>query len=187
MQHIPKNAVYTSPKIQNEVIEILAEMVRENIVADIKSSDVPWFTLLEDGTRDKNNRENVSIGIRYVKEGKVFESLLGIYTTKKLDAKTFTELTLDILEKNNIDTSRLLSQCYDGASVMSGKKGGVAALIQISLNRIVPYLHCYNHRLHLIVVKMVSEITVVKQFFDQCILLHYFFQQLQQFMKDIRL
>jgi hypothetical protein len=36
----------------------------------------------------------------YVKNGKVFESLLGIYTTKELVAKNFTDLTLDIMEKN---------------------------------------------------------------------------------------
>ncbi|KAH0816091.1 hypothetical protein GEV33_006700 [Tenebrio molitor] len=137
-QHIPKNANYTSPAIQNEIIEILSDIVRESVVADIRNADVPWFTLMEDGTRDKNNRENISIAIRYVKNGKVFESLLGIYTTKELDAKNFTDLTLDIMEKNNLDTSRLLSQCYDGASVMSGKRGGVAALIQKKLKRNVP-------------------------------------------------
>jgi hypothetical protein len=98
-QHIPKNANYTSPAIQNEIIEILSDMVRESVVADIRNADVPWFTLMEDGTRDKNNRENISIVIRYVKNEKVFESLLGIYTTKELDAKNFTDLTLDIMEK----------------------------------------------------------------------------------------
>ncbi|XP_068907169.1 zinc finger MYM-type protein 1-like [Tenebrio molitor] len=166
-QHIPKNANYTSPAIQNEIIEILSDMVRESVVADIRNADVPWFTLMEDGTRDKNNRENISIAIRYVKNGKVFE---------ELDAKNFTDLTLDIMEKNNLDTSRLLSQCYDGASVMSGKRGGVAALIQKKLKRNVPYVHCANHRLHLVVIKMVSDVAKIKHFFDQCILLHTFFQ-----------
>jgi hypothetical protein len=99
VQHIPKNANYTSPVIQNEIIEILSDMVRESVVADIRNADVPWFTLMEDGTRDKNNRKNISIAIRYVKNGKVFESLLGIYTTKELDAKNFTDLTLDIMKK----------------------------------------------------------------------------------------
>jgi hypothetical protein len=59
-QHIPKNANYTSPAIQNESIEILSDMVRESVVEDIRNADVPWFTLMEDGTRDKNNRENIS-------------------------------------------------------------------------------------------------------------------------------
>ncbi|XP_057662275.1 uncharacterized protein LOC130897444 [Diorhabda carinulata] len=175
LPHIPQNAKYTSPDIQNEIIAILAEMVREQVVGDLKTADVPWFTLLEDGTKDKNNRENVSIGVRYVKNGKVFESLLGIYTTEKLDAKTFTNMTLNILNDNGIDTKHLLSQCYDGASVMSGHKGGVAALIQKSLGRFIPYVHCFNHRLHLVVVRTISEIDSIKHFFDQTVMLHEFF------------
>jgi hypothetical protein len=51
-QHIPKNANYTSPAIQNESIEILSDMVRESVVEDIRNADVPWFTLMEDGTGD---------------------------------------------------------------------------------------------------------------------------------------
>jgi hypothetical protein len=59
---------------------------------------------------------------------------------------------------------------------MSGKRGGVAALIQKKLKRNVPHVHCANHRLHLVVIKMVSDVAKVKHFFDQCVLLHTFFQ-----------
>ena len=173
---IPKNACYTSPEIQNEVIDILTEIVRENICSDIKSGDVKYFTLLEDGTKDKNQRENISIGIRYVKNGEVRESLLAITTTVKLDAATFTEKTLDILDANGLDQNNMLSQCYDGASVMSGKRGGVAARIESALQKKVPYVHCFNHRLHLVVIRVVSDIVVLRLFFEQCITFHEFFQ-----------
>lgn len=173
---IPRNATYLSPEIQNEIIEIMAEVVRESVANDIKNADVPWFTLLEDGTRDKNNRENIAIAARYVKDGKPQESLLDIITTANLDAQTFTECTLKILSDNGIDKSKLLSQCYDGANVMSGKKGGVAALIEKNLERNVPYVHCFNHRLHLVLVKTISEIVIVKHFFEQCVMLHSFFK-----------
>ena len=173
---IPKNACYTSPEIQNEVIDILTETVRENICSDIKSGDVKYFTLLEDGTKDKNQRENISIGIRYVKNGEVRESLLAITTTVKLDAATFTEKTLDILDANGLDQNNMLSQCYDGASVMSGKRGGVAARIESALQKKVPYVHCFNHRLHLVVIRVVSDIVVLRLFFEQCITFHEFFQ-----------
>lgn len=113
---IPKNASYLSPEIQNSIIDCMAEEVRKDVVEDLNSADVPWFTLLEDGTRDKNNRENIAIALRYVKEGQIKESLLQIVTTKDLDAQTFTEATLQTLKDNNIDPSRILSQCYDGAA-----------------------------------------------------------------------
>lgn len=73
----------------------------------------------------------------------------------------------------------MLSQCYDGASVMSGKRGGVTATIQNRLNKVIPYVHCFNHRLHLIAVKVISEVGTLKQFFDVCISLHEFFQHVK--------
>lgn len=174
--HIPQNAKYRSPEIQNQIIQAMSETVRESIAADIQESDVPWFTLMEDGTRDKNNRENIAIGVRFVKNGAVKESLLTVITTKNLDAATFTDATMDILMANKIDLSRLLSQCYDGASVMSGKISGVAVRIEEKLKRKIPYVHCYNHRLHLVVVRTISEMAFIREFFDQCVMMHEFFQ-----------
>ena len=176
LDHIPQNAKYLSPEIQNQIIEAMVQTVQSSIVKDIREADVPWFTLMEDGTRDKNNRENIAIAIRYVKNGIVKESLLAVISTKNVDAATFTEVTLNSLTENNIDLSRMLSQCYDGASVMSGKISGVATRIKNKLNRIIPYVHCYNHRLHLVVIRTISEMTFIRLFFDQCIMLHEFFQ-----------
>ncbi|KAI6651162.1 Zinc finger MYM-type protein 1-like [Oopsacas minuta] len=171
---IPKNAHYLSPDIQNDVIDNMSEVVREEIIFEILDADVPWFTLLEDGTRDRNNIEHVSIGIRYVRKGKVFESLVNVATTLSSDAKTMANLTLEILRNNGLDSKRLLSQCYDGASVMSGRKRGVQTLIQEELHRKVPYVHCFNHRLHLVIMKLISEVPELKIFFDQCRMLHLF-------------
>ncbi|XP_031336252.1 uncharacterized protein LOC116165729 [Photinus pyralis] len=173
---MPKNATYLSPEIQNDVIEVLAECVRDSIIHDINNADVPWFTLLEDGTKDKNNSENVAIGIRYVREGKVWESIICIKTTEDLDSETFTNLTLNTLQEYGISSDHLLSQCFDGASVMSGKNGGVQARIQKKLNRFIPYVHCSNHRLHLVLIKSI-DIPTIKQFFDQCTMLYHFLKQ----------
>ncbi|GBP47442.1 hypothetical protein EVAR_85034_1 [Eumeta japonica] len=71
--------------------------------------------------RDKNNRENIALAIRYVKDGVVNESLLMVKTTENLDAATFTELTLNTLTENNIDPL-VLSQCYDGTQLASPKR-----------------------------------------------------------------
>lgn len=74
-------------------------------------------------------------------------------------------MTLDILKSSNINPDYMLSQCYDGASIMSGSKGGVQALIQKELNIKIPCVHCYNHQLHLVIVKAVSEVTEISHFF----------------------
>lgn len=54
---IPKNALYTSPEIQNEIIQVLAELVRDEVVKEVQSADVPYYTLFLDGTRNKNHTE----------------------------------------------------------------------------------------------------------------------------------
>lgn len=56
---IPSNAKYTSPDIQNEIISIIASLLREQISLKINSSD--YFTILVDGTKDKNGNEIISI------------------------------------------------------------------------------------------------------------------------------
>lgn len=47
-KNLPTNAKYTSPEIQNEVIETLAEIVRETVANECKESEL--FTLMMDGT-----------------------------------------------------------------------------------------------------------------------------------------
>jgi hypothetical protein len=132
-----------------------------------------------DGTRNKSNSENVSICIRYVKNGKPWESLLAVAFTPndELDAKSLTDLILKVLVEAGLDPQHILSQCYDGASVMQGKKGGMQALLQNKLGRKIPYVHCYNHRLHLVVVHAIREVPELSQYFDQCGMLHEFFQK----------
>ncbi|KAI6655446.1 Zinc finger MYM-type protein 1-like, partial [Oopsacas minuta] len=75
-------------------------------------------------------------------KGKVLESLVNVATTLSSDAKTMANLTLEILRNNGLDSKRLLSQCYDGTSVMSGRKGGVQTLIQEKLHPKVPTVQC---------------------------------------------
>lgn len=52
----------------------MVQEVRSFIDKDIKESDVNWFTIIEDWTRDKN--EIIVIAIRCVKDIIVNESLL---------------------------------------------------------------------------------------------------------------
>ena len=72
-----------------------------------------------------------------------------------------------------------MSQCCDGASVMRGDKGGVQRLIQNELGREIPYVHCFNHRLHLVVVTVVTRINAIKQYFDHVSLIYSFFQNVK--------
>jgi hypothetical protein len=171
---LPENAKYTSPEIQNEVIEMMAEMALQQIVSEIKSSDADCYTIKCDGTRDKNNVENMSLVVRYVKDGAAKERLIEMTQLDHLHADYISDVILTRLKDVGLDPNRILSQCYDGASVMSGKLGGVQAKLQEKVGKEIPYVHCFNHQLHLVIVHALEVDIEVKQFFDTCDALYKF-------------
>ena len=61
---IPGNAIYTSPEIQNEIIQIMVEIVQNQISKEIQNSNA--YSILADSIRDKQNHEDLAIGARYI-------------------------------------------------------------------------------------------------------------------------
>ena len=92
---------------------------------------------MEDGIRDKANYEFISIGLRFVKRGKVFENLIHVSQLEgnRPDAASLTQFALETLGALDLPTNRILSQCYDGASVKSGCRGGLQALLRSARSR----------------------------------------------------
>lgn len=60
----------------------------------------------------------------------VAERLLTVATAEMGDARTLPDTILAELNKAGLNPSKILSQVYDGASVMSGRFGGVQKLLQ---------------------------------------------------------
>jgi len=174
---IPQNASYTSAMFQNEVVDLMSSMVREAIVANINTADIPFFTLKADGMRDSTNTENTSVVIRYVKDAVPKEDLLALATSKKHDAKSMCETILTTVSDSGLEPSHILAQCYDGASVMSVKNGGVQSLVSKALQKYVPYVHGFNHQLHLVVVHAVSQQPEFQQYFEVCDMLYNFLRR----------
>lgn len=59
----PKNAKYTCPEIQNEIISILAEMIRTEIVNEVK--EAKFFSIIVDETKDVSKTEQLSLILGY--------------------------------------------------------------------------------------------------------------------------
>uniref|UniRef100_A0A671QMD9 DUF4371 domain-containing protein n=1 Tax=Sinocyclocheilus anshuiensis TaxID=1608454 RepID=A0A671QMD9_9TELE len=173
---IPKNAIYTSHEIQNKLSAVMSSLVTDAIVKEIGDS---WFTVKVDGTRDPTGMENVSIVVRYFDETTmdVTERLLVMTTANSGDAPTITNIILSELTKAGLNTSKILSQVYDGAAVMAGKCGGVQRLLQEKVGREIPYVHCLNHQLHLVLVHALSAEQAIQDFFRICNALYNFFRK----------
>jgi len=169
---IPRNARYTCHEIQNELIGLMSQQVTECIVEEIGNS---FYTVKMDGTRDPTGCENLSIVLRFVDDScAIKERLLTIATAEAGDAKTLTWTLISEISKAGLTTDKIISQVYDGASLMSGKLGGVQALLQEELGREIPYVHCFNHQLHLVIVHVMSAERAIEDLFSVCNALYKF-------------
>ena len=147
---------YLSPSIQNEIIEILGNATRLKLVDKIKTA--PCYTLIFDTTSDICRVDQISIVVRWVdvEAAEAVETFLGFIPAKQGGtAKALTDTVLDYLRHITLDPKRILGQGYDGASVMSGRKGGVNILISNYLKSEgvtspAPFVHCASHNLNLV-------------------------------------
>ena len=139
-------AKYTSPTIQNELISILGEQIRESIVNQIPS-DAPYFSILADKVIDVSNREQLSLVIRFIdSDGNIHEEFLGFHNLQRITGEAIASSILDTLPQWNLDIKNCWGQGYDGASNMlssstdMGKKSkGCVHTLQGSLSE--PHNH----------------------------------------------
>lgn len=111
------NAKYTSPQIQNEVLEGLAGMVQSEIISEVKESEV--FSVIVDETKDLKKKEQISLVVRYYYNGAIHESFLHFQSAESLDAAGLTKMIIDCLEKHGLDyRNNLVGQGYDGAVIL---------------------------------------------------------------------
>ena len=84
------HAQWTSPVIQNELLEIVANVMLERIAAEARSSD--YFGIVVDGTADISRTEQVSLFLRYIFNGETKETFTGFYSTKSTEGEVLYEL-----------------------------------------------------------------------------------------------
>ena len=159
----PRNAIYTAPSIQNEILDILAYMVRQKVCSGVREAGV--YTVLADETKDLSKKEQLSISLRFVDEEAVIrEHFLTFVHAQCVSADSLTEYIVTTLKSHHLDLNSIVSQGYDGASVMSGQYSGV----QQRLKSVAPYaiyVHCYAHTLNLVLVDSVKNVSVASEFF----------------------
>lgn len=158
----PRNAKYTHPAIQNEILHIMADTVRDAIRSDIEPAG--FFSLQVDETKDISKKEIVSFVVRYFHNGEICEEFLHFREASGLDAESLFKLIQKTLNDSKIDIQKCVGQCYDGASVMSGANAGV----QAKFRELVPqaiYTHCFAHRLNLALVDSLKNVDLASEFF----------------------
>ena len=59
-----RNATYTSKTIQNDIICLCGEMIRQLILSAVRSS--PFYSVIADEASDAANDEQLAISVRYI-------------------------------------------------------------------------------------------------------------------------
>ena len=123
------------------------------------------FSVLADETKDCSKPEQMVIVLRYVdvKEATVHERFLTYVEVSDLDAKSLSEYIITTLQ-SHLDLHSLISQGYDGASVMSGRCSGVQQRIMEVAPQAI-YIHCFAHVLNLVLVDCAKNVACASEFF----------------------
>lgn len=136
---------YLSSRIQNELIILLSEAVKENILSMIR--EAKYFSIIIDCTPDKSYVEQMTIIFRFVVKvnGKfeIKEHFMGFVVANDATGEGLTKTILKAIDALGLS----LSNCR---SNMKGKHVGVQARIREIEPRAF-YVPCSSHSLNLVI------------------------------------
>ncbi|CAF3654027.1 unnamed protein product [Rotaria sordida] len=176
---------YLSAQSQDEFIKLLGEHVQQTIIDLVNTS--PFYSIMIDSTPDASHREIYTVVVRYTNDFNVEERLI---TATELPSKVgldISNLLFDVLEKFNISTDKLIAQCYDNASNMSGVNKGVQACVTNKLRREIIFIPCGAHSSNLAVkyacdcgtefISLFNLLQEIYNYFTKSIKRHYVLRQ----------
>ena len=79
---------------------------------------------------------------------------------------TITDVIATTLNCFDNATNKLVSQTYDGAAVMAGTLSGVQRRLKSKGFTHAHFIHCYAHKLNLVLSKSAEKVTGVQMFFS---------------------
>jgi len=146
----PQNALYTSEKIQNDIIISISNIILRKISHSVQNKLV---SIMADETSDCGYHEQMAIVLRFFddKVNSPVEHLVAICRLTSVDAQAiFNELKV-VLSVLKVDWKNVLSVCFDDVAAISGSVSGVQMRCK-ELNSNIVYVHCYAHCLNLALV-----------------------------------
>ncbi|XP_020148567.1 uncharacterized protein [Aegilops tauschii subsp. strangulata] len=107
----------------------------------------------------------MALVLRYVSGGLSYERFVGVVHVEETTT-TFLKSKIDfMIAKSGLSLKQVRGQGYDGASNMAGEFNGLQAKIMRD-NSLAYFVHCFAHKLNLVVVAITKKITDVGDFFD---------------------
>lgn len=143
---------HRSARCQMEIFSTIGQTVKKEIIK--KAQKAQAFGLMTDEATDISVTENLVTYIQFYCQdtGKVETFFLSCQDVLKkhrsANSEAITSLILEELKNCELDTKKLTGLVTDGASVMVGKRSGVATRLKEE-NPLLINIHCICHRLAL--------------------------------------
>ena len=100
--------------------------------------------------------------VRFINDDvKIEEHAIDVKEAQDRSAAGLMDILTECLKDLGISLDGIVSQCYDGASVMSGHRGGLQKLLSVKCERGILFIHCFCHRLHLVVTDIIENIDII--------------------------
>lgn len=171
----PANAPYTSKTVQNEIITVMADLIRDYFRQCFVNT--PHFALIADETTSEG-REVLSVCLRLLDFAHPSnpiqrEVLLDLCDLPRTTGSVIATTIRDSLERQKIDIANCRGQAYDTTASMSSNKKGV----QAEIAKYAPdaeYQGCCLHCLNLVICHA-CQIKSVQNLMDCCGELYSFF------------
>ena len=163
-EKLEKRTQWTSPKIQNELLSILADRVLQRIIIDVQESGK--FSIILDETSDISRIEQVSLCLSYIADGIKKETFVGFYDTKSTEGEVLYALVKKVIKDLNLELENIVGKCFDGAANMSGIYKGLTTRMK-ECSPLAIYIHCYGHRLNLAIQGTITQIVPLRKALGQ--------------------
>ncbi|XP_052249683.1 zinc finger protein 862-like [Dreissena polymorpha] len=139
------SASHTNHQSVSELQSAIAEVILEDSLQEVKDSHV--FSLTIDESTDNGNLKRVLMYTQFVKEGALKYRLLTnkVISEGSACAVNIVSMVLEELKTKGLDISKMVGIGTDGASVMTGRTGGVVKLLQEHSPSLIG-VHCAAHR-----------------------------------------
>ncbi|XP_022845237.1 zinc finger MYM-type protein 1-like [Olea europaea var. sylvestris] len=161
LTNAPENLKLTSPRVQKDIVSAIASECLHVIIENIHDS---FFSILVDESQDISVKEQMSVVIRYVKNGCILEHFIGVIHVLNTTAASLKAAIDQLFSTHSLSISNLRGQGYDGASNMRGEYNGLKALI-LKENPSAYYIHCFAHQLQLALVAVAQKHPKIETFF----------------------
>lgn len=152
---------YLGKQIQNELINLMGDKVRETIVKKIKS--VKYFAIILDCTPDISHQEQMSLVIRCVSDGlnqtksvRIDEHFIKFLNVEETTGENLSNVLIREIKNLGLDFMNARGQGYDNGSNMKGHKSGVQARL-LKMNPRAFFTPCACHSYNLLLGDMVKS------------------------------